>query len=235
MGEKEIKAEEEQRALDALIASEPTTRPKPAEVMPAVDTTPPSPQKSKSRKQRDQARAPQKEPEPQPKVESPPQAEDNSDRVPTIEANEPAKPVEPQTKSEKKGKKERKKQQQQEKQQQQQQQQQQEQTQQAETSPVSSQATEEQPEVWKDVKPVRKKEFQKMSLGSNYIARVIGRSGCNVNAIRDVTGTHIDIEKPKKGGGDRTITIRGTPEQTTLAKKLMDELIKNPDMEIDDI
>jgi len=74
-----------------------------------------------------------------------------------------------------------------------------------------------------------------MSLGSNYIARVIGRSGCNVNAIRDVTGTHIDIEKPKKGGGDRTITIRGTPEQTTLAKKLMDELIKNPDMEIDDI
>merc|ERR1712210_396063 len=63
----------------------------------------------------------------------------------------------------------------------------------------------------------------------------IGRSGCNVNAIRDVTGTHIDIEKRKKGGGDRTITIRGTPEQTTLAKKLMDELIKNPDMEIDDI
>ena len=233
--EKEIKAEEEQRALDALIASEPTTPPKPAEVMPAVDATPPSPQKSKSRKQRDQARAPQKEPEPQPKVETPPQAEDNSDRVPTIEANEPAKPVEPQTKSEKKGKKERKKQQQLEKQQQQQQQQQQEQTQQAETSPVSAQATEEQPEVWKDVKPVRKKEFQKMSLGSNYIARVIGRSGCNVNAIRDVTGTHIDIEKPKKGGGDRTITIRGTPEQTTLAKKLMDELIKNPDMEIDDI
>ena len=220
--EKEIKAEEEQRALEALAASAPTTPPKPTEPTPVVESTPPSPQKTKNRKQ---ARQPQKEPEPEPKVDSSPKAEAPVDRVPTIESNEPAKPTEPvQTKSEKKGKKERKKQQQQ-----------QQQSEAAQVDGFKGAIVEQQPDVWKDVKPVRKKEFQKMSLGSNYIARVIGRSGCNVNAIRDVTGTHIDIEKPKKGGGDRTITIRGTPEQTSLAKKLMDELIKNPDMEIDDI
>ena len=60
-------------------------------------------------------------------------------------------------------------------------------------------------------------------------------SGCNVNAIRDVTQTHIDIEKPKKGGGDRTITIRGNNESTTLAYTLMEELINHPEKEIEDI
>ena len=36
-----------------------------------------------------------------------------------------------------------------------------------------------------------KKPIRKLVLPSGQIARVIGRSGCNVNAIRDVTGTHI--------------------------------------------
>ena len=47
---------------------------------------------------------------------------------------------------------------------------------------------EEQPD-WNVVK--NKKPIRKLVLPSNQIARVIGRSGCNVNAIRDVTGTHI--------------------------------------------
>ena len=49
---------------------------------------------------------------------------------------------------------------------------------------------EEQPD-WNVVK--NKKPIRKLVLPSNQIARVIGRSGCNVNAIRDVTGTHIGI------------------------------------------
>jgi len=55
---------------------------------------------------------------------------------------------------------------------------------------VAAQVTiqEEQPD-WNVVK--NKKPIRKLVLPSNQIARVIGRSGCNVNAIRDVTGTHI--------------------------------------------
>jgi len=86
---------------------------------------------------------------------------------------------------------------------------------------------------WNIVKT--KKPVRKLTLASNLIARVIGRSGCNVNAIRDVTQTHIDIEKPKKGGGDRTITIRGNNDSTTMAYTLMEELINHPDKEIEDI
>ena len=86
-----------------------------------------------------------------------------------------------------------------------------------------------------DVVKGTKKPVRKLTLASNLIARVIGRSGCNVNAIRDVTQTHIDIEKPKKGGGDRTITIRGNNDSTTMAYTLMEELINHPDKEIEDI
>ena len=42
-----------------------------------------------------------------------------------------------------------------------------------------------------DWKSVPTKKPRKLVLSSSRIARVIGRSGCNVNAIRDVTGTHI--------------------------------------------
>ena len=42
-----------------------------------------------------------------------------------------------------------------------------------------------------DWKFVPTKKPRKLVLSSSRIARVIGRSGCNVNAIRDVTGTHI--------------------------------------------
>ena len=99
-----------------------------------------------------------------------------------------------------------------------------------------------------DWKSVPTKKPRKLVLSSSRIARVIGRSGCNVNAIRDVTGTHIgknqfsflvlklfsDIEKPKKGGGERTITIRGNCESTTMAYKLMEELI-NSDKDITEL
>lgn len=70
----------------------------------------------------------------------------------------------------------------------------------------------EQAADWNVVKPV-KKPVQKLTLSSNLIARVIGRSGCNVNAIRDVTQTHIDIEKPKKGGGDIRLPSEATTSQ----------------------
>ena len=55
-------------------------------------------------------------------------------------------------------------------------------------------------------------------LGSQQIARIIGRGGCNVNKIRDCTQTHIDIEKPKRTGSDRAVTIRGTEDMQSFKK-----------------
>ena len=45
------------------------------------------------------------------------------------------------------------------------------------------------------------------------ISFVIGRSGNNINAIRELTGTHIEVEKQETGVAaakqDRTILIKG--------------------------
>ncbi len=49
---------------------------------------------------------------------------------------------------------------------------------------------------------------KKVSVPSTAISRVIGRGGCNINAIREVSGAHIEVDKQKNTGGDRIITIR---------------------------
>lgn len=68
------------------------------------------------------------------------------------------------------------------------------------SSPKKSQKKEDG---WKEV--VRRSK--KVSVPSNAISRVIGRGGCNINAIREVSGAHIEVEK-QRGAGDRTIIIR---------------------------
>ena len=59
------------------------------------------------------------------------------------------------------------------------------------TGQVTQAVVQEEKLGWDVVKT--KKPIRKLVLPSGQIARVIGRSGCNVNAIRDVTGTHIVI------------------------------------------
>ena len=49
---------------------------------------------------------------------------------------------------------------------------------------------------------------KRILVASNLISRVIGRGGCNINAIREVTGAHIDIDKQRKGSHERTVTIK---------------------------
>ena len=44
---------------------------------------------------------------------------------------------------------------------------------------------------WKEV--VRKSK--KVIVPANAISRVIGRGGCNINAIREMSGAHIEVEK----------------------------------------
>ena len=48
---------------------------------------------------------------------------------------------------------------------------------------------------------------KKVTVPSNAISRVIGRGGCNINAIREVSGAHIDVDK-QKGSGDRIVVIK---------------------------
>uniref|UniRef100_A0A670K310 Ankyrin repeat domain 17 n=1 Tax=Podarcis muralis TaxID=64176 RepID=A0A670K310_PODMU len=86
-------------------------------------------------------------------------------------------------------------------------------------------------EGWKEV--VRRSK--KVSVPSTVISRVIGRGGCNINAIREFTGAHIDIDKQKDKMGDRIITIRGGTESTRQATQLINALIKDPDKEIDEL
>ncbi|CAH2301435.1 ankyrin repeat domain-containing 17 isoform X1 [Pelobates cultripes] len=86
-------------------------------------------------------------------------------------------------------------------------------------------------EGWKEV--VRRSK--KVSVPPTVISRVIGRGGCNINAIREFTGAHIDIDKQKNKTGDRIITIRGGTESTRQATHLINALIKDPDKEIDEL
>lgn len=53
-----------------------------------------------------------------------------------------------------------------------------------------------------------------LTVCSTVIARVIGRGGANINAIREATGASIEVEKQnaKKDQLDRLISIRGTSE-----------------------
>ncbi|KAM9079883.1 LOW QUALITY PROTEIN: ankyrin repeat domain-containing protein 17-like [Megaptera novaeangliae] len=86
-------------------------------------------------------------------------------------------------------------------------------------------------EGWKEV--VRRSK--KVSVPSTVISRVIGRGGCHINAIREFTGAHIDIDQQKDKTGDRIITIRGGTESTRQATQLINALIKDPDKEIDEL
>uniref|UniRef100_G1KL28 K Homology domain-containing protein n=2 Tax=Anolis carolinensis TaxID=28377 RepID=G1KL28_ANOCA len=83
--------------------------------------------------------------------------------------------------------------------------------------------------------PKRVRRGKKVSVPSTVISRVIGRGGCNINAIREFTGAHIDIDKQKDKTGDRIITIRGGTESTRQATQLINALIKDPDKEIDEL
>ncbi|XP_071954118.1 ankyrin repeat domain-containing protein 17-like [Antedon mediterranea] len=75
---------------------------------------------------------------------------------------------------------------------------------------------------------------KKVAVPGSAISRVIGRGGCNINAIREVTGAHIDVDKQNKGG-ERTINIKGSADSTRHAHQLINALIKDPNKELDEI
>ncbi|XP_048187322.1 ankyrin repeat and KH domain-containing protein 1 isoform X10 [Perognathus longimembris pacificus] len=96
------------------------------------------------------------------------------------------------------------------------------------TSPKRSQKREEG---WKEV--VRRSK--KLSVPASVVSRIMGRGGCNITAIQDVTGAHIDVDKQKDKNGERMITIRGGTESTRYAVQLINALIQDPAKELEDL
>ncbi|NXP80773.1 ANKH1 protein, partial [Ramphastos sulfuratus] len=96
------------------------------------------------------------------------------------------------------------------------------------TSPKRAQKREEG---WKEV--VRRSK--KLSVPASVVSRIMGRGGCNITAIQDVTGAHIDVDKQKDKNGERMITIRGGTESTRYAVQLINALIQDPAKELEDL
>lgn len=58
---------------------------------------------------------------------------------------------------------------------------------------------------WKEV--TRFLKSRKVVVPANAVSRVIGRGGCNINAIREASSANIEMDKQNKPG-DRIITIK---------------------------
>ncbi|XP_031462926.1 ankyrin repeat and KH domain-containing protein 1-like isoform X7 [Phasianus colchicus] len=79
------------------------------------------------------------------------------------------------------------------------------------------------------------KRSKKLSVPASVVSRIMGRGGCNITAIQDVTGAHIDVDKQKDKNGERMITIRGGMESTRYAVQLINALIQDPAKELEDL
>ncbi|CAJ0574622.1 unnamed protein product, partial [Mesorhabditis spiculigera] len=89
---------------------------------------------------------------------------------------------------------------------------------------------------WKDVEVTRRKATV-MTLSSNAIARVIGRGGANINAIREATQASIEVEKQntKREQTERQITIRGTADTVRNAIQMINGLVIDQESSVGDI
>ncbi|XP_035703978.1 ankyrin repeat domain-containing protein 17 isoform X5 [Folsomia candida] len=88
---------------------------------------------------------------------------------------------------------------------------------------------------WKEVtRSCPSSRSKKVMVPSTVISRVIGRGGCNINAIREATNAHIEVEKQQKGQvqPERSIQIKGTSEATKQAFNLITALMNEPDVDI---
>ncbi|KAE9417465.1 hypothetical protein Angca_004377, partial [Angiostrongylus cantonensis] len=90
---------------------------------------------------------------------------------------------------------------------------------------------------WKDVELSRRRSST-LSVGSSVIARVIGRGGANINAIREATGASIEVEKQsavRRDQHDRQICIRGTQETVRNATQMINGLIADNDISVTEV
>lgn len=85
-------------------------------------------------------------------------------------------------------------------------------------------------EGWKEI--VRKSK--KVIVPASAIGRVIGRGGCNINTVREISCAHIEVEK-QKGQADRGVIIKGSAESTKIAQQLIYALINEANKDLNEI
>lgn len=85
-------------------------------------------------------------------------------------------------------------------------------------------------EGWKEVT----RKCKRITVPGKAISRIIGRGGCNINAIREESGAHIDLDKVKNSA-DGVVTIKGSVEATKLAYDLIEALIRETDKDIEQL
>lgn len=95
---------------------------------------------------------------------------------------------------------------------------------------VKKPATQKREEGWKEI--VRKSK--KVMVPAAAISRVIGRGGCNINTVREVSCAHIEVEK-QKGQADRGVIIKGTAESTRIAQQLIYALISESNKDLNEV
>uniref|UniRef100_A0A914I8G2 K Homology domain-containing protein n=1 Tax=Globodera rostochiensis TaxID=31243 RepID=A0A914I8G2_GLORO len=83
----------------------------------------------------------------------------------------------------------------------------------------------------------RRSSLQVLNIAANAIARVIGRGGSNVNAIREATGAHVEVEKQstRKEQTTRKITLRGPADSVRNAMRMIDLLMRDHNVLINEI
>ena len=86
-------------------------------------------------------------------------------------------------------------------------------------------------EGWKEVN----RKSKKVTVANSAISRIIGRGGCNINAIREASNAHIEVEKQSKSQGDRMIIVKGHKDSTQLAITLITELRDDPDKDVQEL
>ncbi|ESO12839.1 hypothetical protein HELRODRAFT_188005 [Helobdella robusta] len=78
------------------------------------------------------------------------------------------------------------------------------------------------------------RKTRKVDVPARAVSRVIGRAGCNINAIREFSGAKIDLDKLKTCD-DAVVTIRGTNESVNKAGELILALVRESDKDIDQL
>ncbi|OUC43395.1 KH domain protein, partial [Trichinella nativa] len=69
---------------------------------------------------------------------------------------------------------------------------------------------------WRDGR--RPQQYYRQYVSSQAIARVIGRGGQNINAIREASGAHIEVEKQQNGQKERMVTISNRPKSFSASR-----------------
>ncbi|KAI6219308.1 NFU1 iron-sulfur cluster scaffold-like protein, mitochondrial [Aphelenchoides fujianensis] len=92
-------------------------------------------------------------------------------------------------------------------------------------------------EAWSMTEPNSKRRAFAITVSSSTVARIIGRAGQNINAIREATNAHIEVEKiaTRREQSTRQITVKGSPDSIRNAITMMDLLVRDSDAHVNDV